>query len=133
MNYNKIYTDASTTGVTINLENEFNILVGSTKSVTEPFLDKNGRTVQLRATITNTNELDTFVQLKTFVRSATGSYNYNSSLNYGRINVKKGILEIYNIASGNIQVDLNFINDKFITSQNTKFTILSNKVIEAGT
>ena len=35
--------------------------------------------------------------------------------------------------NGNIQVDLNFINDKFITSQNTKFTILSNKVIEAGT
>ena len=133
MNYNKIFTDAPTNGVTINLENQFNILVGSTKSVTEPFLDKNGRTVQLRATITNTNELDTFVQLKTFVRSATGSYNYNSSLNYGRINVKKGILEIYNIASGNIQVDLNFINDKFITSQNTKFTILSNKVIEAGT
>lgn len=132
LNYNKVFTDAAITGVNVNLENEFNILTGSEKAVTMPFVDKNGRTVQLRVMVNNSNELDTFVNLKTFVRNSSGSYNLNSSLNYGRINIKRGILEIYNIASGNIELDLNFKNDKFVTSQNIKYSILSNNVVEAN-
>jgi len=130
LNYNKTYTDASINGVNINLENEFNIQVGTSKSVVVPFLDKIGKTIDLRASLVSSSELDSLVNLKTYVLNADGNYKLNSNLNYGKINVKRGILQINDIASQNIKVNLDFINRKFTTSQNVKYTILPNRVIE---
>lgn len=133
LKFNKLYAN-TTGGISINLENTFNIQFGIEKAVTKPFLDKNGRIVQLRARLDNNQNIDSMINLKTYVLNLSNEYSYNSSLNYGNINIKKGILQISDIAAGSVEVDVdfndNFNDNTFTTSQNTKFSILPNRIID---
>lgn len=129
LKFNKLYTNASD-GFTVNLENRFNIQLGIEKAVTKPFLDKSGRTVQLRARLDNIQNLDSLNELKTYVLNASNEYVYNSSLKYGAINIKKGIIQINAVPLNSIEIDIDFAVSTFSTSQNTKFSIIPNRIID---
>jgi len=129
LRFNKLYGNASD-GININLENRFNIQLGIEKAVTKPFADKSGRTVQLRAKLDNLQQADSLIKLKTYVLNSSNEYSYNSALNYGNINIKKGILQINSVPLSSVEVDIDFSVNKFITSQNTKFSIIPNRIID---
>lgn len=129
LKFNKLYTNASD-GVNINLENRFNIQLGIEKAITRPFTDKSGRTVQLRARLDNIQNVDSLINLRTYVLNASNDYSYNSSLNYGKINIKRGIIQINAIALDSVEIDVDFGVSNFTTSQNTKFSIIPNRIID---
>lgn len=129
LRFNKLYGNASD-GININLENRFNIQLGIEKAVTKPFADKSGRTVQLRAKLDNLQQADSLIKLKTYVLNSSNEYSYNSALNYGNINIQKGILQINSVPLSSVEIDIDFSVNKFITSQNTKFSIIPNRIID---
>jgi len=127
----KLYYDSIKTGgeINLNLENELDFNVGENKSVCEQFTDINGRVINLRANITSNQDLSRLINLRTSVLT-NGTPILNSSLLYGKINVKEGILQISDIYSGSINITLPIKNKFFNTTTNTKFSILLNNIIE---
>jgi|LauGreDrversion4_2_1035121.scaffolds.fasta_scaffold01537_13 hypothetical protein len=127
----KLYYDSIKTGgeINVNLENELDFNVGENKNVCEQFTDTNGRVINLRANITSNQDLSRLINLRTSVLT-NGTPILNSSLLYGKINVKEGILQISDIYSGSINITLPIKNKFFNTTTNTKFSILLNNIIE---
>lgn len=127
----KLYYDSIKTGgeINLNLENELDFNVGENKNVCEQFTDINGRVINLRANITSNQDLSRLINLRTSVLT-NGTPILNSSLLYGKINVKEGILQISDIYSGSINITLPIKNKFFNTTTNTKFSILLNNIIE---
>jgi len=124
--YNSIKSNGE---ININLENPLDFNVGESKNVCEQFTNINNNIINLKVNITSSEDLSKLINLKTYVLT-NGTPIFNSSLKYGKINVNQGILQISNIYSGSINITLPLKNKSFISSTNTKFSILLNKIVE---
>ena len=124
--YNSIKSDGE---ININLENPLDFNVGESKNVCEQFTNINNNIINLKVNITSNDDLSKLINLKTYVLTNDIPI-FNSSLRYGKINVNQGILQISNIYSGSINITLPLKSKSFISSTNTKFSILLNKIVE---
>lgn len=108
--------------ISINLENELDIPLYTNFEITGEFEDRNANIIKLAVYITSSQNLFEFVNLKTLVKQ--GDVFVTSADINGRINIKKGIIEIYDTRAFGVPVTIN------VPFKNSYFTsVLNNKVI----
>jgi hypothetical protein len=117
---------ANTPSTVLSFENEFGFNVGLT-TITEKFTDIFSNIVNLKVFVASNQELDTFIDLRVYEDYPLGEY-YNANKNFGRINIKRGILELYNISNLPVLINLNFKNPFFYSSTNVKYTIAPDNI-----
>lgn len=126
----RTYNNTPQGGIIINLENELDIPEGVETAITDPFVDSLGNNVILKAFATTTSERSQLRSLRTYVRNSSGAYVLNTSLNYGSINILQGYIKLNNITSSPFLVNVNLKNSDFVSSQNTRFSVVPDTVLE---
>jgi hypothetical protein len=126
----RTYNGTPQGGIIINLENELDIDQGVETSITDPFVDSSGNNVILKAFASSPSERSQLRTLRTYVRNSSGVYVLNTSLNYGSINISQGYIKLNNITSSPFLVNVNLKNSDFVSSQNTRFSVVPDTVLE---
>ena len=116
----------NTSSTVLSFENEFDIPEGLS-TITNNFQDIYSNIVNLKIFRASNQNPDTFLNLRVYQEYPNGFY-YNQNKNYGRINIKRGIIELYNISNLPIQLNLEFVNDYFYSSTNVKYTIAPDSI-----
>lgn len=116
----------NTASTVLAFENEFNILPGLT-TITSNYQDIYSNTVNLKVFLASETTNEGFINLRTYEQYPAGFYQ-NLNKNYGRINIRDGILELYQSSNLPINVNLTFKNDYFYSSNNIKYTIAPDKI-----
>jgi len=122
-------TFSSSGKLTINLENELNIPFFTDFEITNEFRNKQNQTVKLVAYITPSQNKFDFFNLKTLRKLSDGTFVPYSQV-LGRMNIKKGIIEIYDNRSNNtsVTVSVDFKNSYFTTKTNNKIRFTTGAV-----
>lgn len=124
-NYKKSF--AQSTNITmINLENPLGVNFGAFTTITE-FTDIHGVEVRLKVFPRASSELNEFINLRTYAVTNNNTETL-TNLNYGRINVNSGYLEIGPHSSEPFTVDIDLKYSSFSTGTNVKFTVLPNLI-----
>lgn len=107
--------------ILVNLENELDVPFFTNIDVTEDFIGENGSLIKLVLYVNANQNLFSFISLKTFQRGVDGSYT-EIPASYGRVNIKRGIVEISNSRNTSvpITINLNFKNKYFVSNLNNK-------------
>jgi hypothetical protein len=125
------YTETFTTSgkITINLENELDIPYFIDYELTSEFQNKFGQVVKLAAYLLPSQNKYEFFNLKTLRKQQDGTFTSSTQV-LGRINVKKGIIEIYSdrLAGSQVTVAIDFKNSYFATKTNNKVVFTTNTV-----
>lgn len=129
--FNISYTEGfrSQAKILVNLENEIDIPYFTNFDITNVFLDKLNRFIKLAVYIVPSQNKFDFVRLKVLVRQPSGAF-LESAENYGKINIKRGIIEIEDIinSSATMQVSVPFKNSYFKSSLNNKVKFQTTQV-----
>lgn len=125
------YSDTFTTQpqILLNFENEIDIPYFVNYDITNVFVDKFGRSVKLAVYITPSQNKFEFVRLRVLVLQTNGSFIETPEF-YGRINIKRGIIEINDIigAGSFMNLFLTFKNSYFKSSLNNKIKFTTTNV-----
>jgi hypothetical protein len=122
-------TFASSGKLTINLENEFEIPLFTDFEITGEFLNKQNQTIKLAAYVIPAQNKFDFINLKTLIKNSSGAFVSSPTIN-GRINIKKGIIEIYDVrkTGASITISIPFKNSYFRTKLDSKVKFTTNSV-----
>lgn len=115
--------------ITINLENEINIPPFTYFEITNEFRNKQNQIVKLAAYITPSQDKFEFFNLKTLRKLTDGTFvPYSQTL--GRMNIKKGIIEIYDnrLSGTSVTVSIDFKNSYFTAKTNNKIKFTTGTV-----
>lgn len=125
--YNETFSDPGS--ILINLENELNIPFYTNFEITSEYQNSINQTIKLVAYIQNSQNLFEFINLRTLVKQTDDVFTVGTKT-YGRINVKKGIIEIYDdrLQDSSITVSVPFKNSYFVSSLNNKIVFRTNSV-----
>jgi hypothetical protein len=125
------YTETfSTNGlITINLENELDIPYFTDYEITSEFQNKQNQTVKLIAYTTPAQNKFDFFNLKTMKKDSTGTFIVSTDI-MGRMNIKKGIVEIYDkrLSGQSLTVSLGLKNSYFKSATNSLVSFTSNSI-----
>jgi hypothetical protein len=115
--------------ITINLENELDIPYFIDYDITGEFKNKSNVTIKLAAYYTPAQNKFGFFNLKTLRKNSDGTFSPSPEV-LGRINVKKGIIEIYDkrLAGTSVTVEVDFKNSYFKSSTNSLVSFTTNSV-----
>lgn len=115
--------------ITINLENELNIPYYTDYELTNEFQNKYGQTVKLVAYLLPSQNKYEFLNLKTMRKQLDGTFVTSNQV-LGRINVKKGIIEIYpeRLPGTQVTVSVDFKNSYFNSKTINKVVFTTNTV-----
>jgi len=117
------YTETFTANgpILVNLENELDIPFFTDFEITGEYQDRLNQTIKLAAFIIPGQNLFEFINLKTLVKQSGGTFITNTDIN-GRINVKKGIIEIYDnrFPDSPVTISVIFKNSNFLATVNNK-------------
>jgi hypothetical protein len=107
--------------ILLNFENEIDIPYFVNYDITNVFVDKFGRSVKLAVYITPAQNKFEFVRLRILVLQQNGSFIETPEF-YGRINIKRGIIEINDVigSGSSMNLFLSFKNSYFKSSLNNK-------------
>lgn len=126
----RLYYQESFSGtdkITINLENELNIPLFTNYEITSEFKNSQNQTVKLIAFYTSGQNKFEFFNLKTFRKLANGSFTETTQV-LGRLNLKKGIIEIYAGRLTPVTVAVDFKNSYFSTKTNNRVAFSTKSV-----
>ena len=126
----RLYYQESFSGtdkITINLENELNIPLFTNYEITSEFKNSQNQTVKLIAFYTPGQNKFEFFNLKTFRKLADGSFTETTQV-LGRLNLKKGIIEIYAGRLTPVTVAVDFKNSYFSTKTNNRVAFSTKSV-----
>ena len=126
----RLYYQESFSGtdkITINLENELNIPLFTNYEITSEFKNSQNQTVKLIAFYTSGQNKFEFFNLKTFRKLADGSFTETTQV-LGRLNLKKGIIEIYAGRLTPVTVAVDFKNIYFSTKTNNRVAFSTKSV-----
>jgi len=125
------YTETFNTNglITINLENELDIPYFIDYEVTGEFKNRLNQTVKLAAYYTPAQNKFAFFNLKTLKKNSDGTFSSSAEV-LGRINVKKGIIEIYDkrFSGTSVAVSVDFKNSYFKSATNSLVSFITNSV-----
>ena len=125
------YTETFNTNglITINLENELDIPFFIDYEITGEFKNKFNQTVKLAAYYTPAQNKFAFFNLKTLKKNSDGTFSSSTEV-LGRINVKKGIIEIYDkrLTGTSVTVEVDFKNSYFKSNTNSLVSFITNSV-----
>ena len=129
--FNITYTEsfAAQGKLTINLENELDVPIFTDYEITNEFKNKPGQIIKLVAyRLASQNTFD-FFNLKTLVKQTDGTFIASTVVN-GRINIKKGIIEIYDNRqpASTVIVSVAFKNSYFRSKLGTKVKFRTSSV-----
>ena len=115
--------------ILVDLENELDVPFFTNIDVTEDFIGPSGSLIKLVLYVNANQNLFSFVTLKTFQKSADGSY-VEIAESYGRVNIKRGIIEISDSrnTSSPITINVNFKNKYFVSNLNNKIRFRTTSV-----
>lgn len=115
--------------ILLNFENEIDIPFFVNYDITNIFTDKFGRSVKLAVYITPAQNKFEFVRLRVLVLQPNGSFLETPEF-YGRINIKRGIIEIDDVinTSSSMNLFLSFKNSYFKSSLNNKIKFTTTSV-----
>jgi hypothetical protein len=115
--------------ITINLENELDIPYFIDYDITGEFKNKSNVTVKLVAYYTPAQNKFAFFNLKTLKKNSDGTFSPSTEV-LGRINVKKGIIEIYDkrLSGTSVSVEIDFKNSYFKSTTNSLVSFITNSV-----
>jgi hypothetical protein len=126
----RLYYEESFSGtdkITINLENEIDIPAFTQYEVTSEFKNSLNETIKLIAYYTPGQNKFDFFNLKTYKKLSNGSFAESSQV-MGRMNLKKGIIEIYAGRLTPVTVAVNFKNSYFSTKTNNRVAFKTKSV-----
>jgi len=126
----RLYYEESFSGtdkITINLENEIDIPAFTQYEVTSEFKNSLNETIKLIAYYTPGQNKFDFFNLKTYKKLSNGSFVESSQV-MGRMNLKKGIIEIYAGRLTPVTVAVNFKNSYFSTKTNNRVAFKTKSV-----
>jgi hypothetical protein len=114
--------------LSLNLENELDIPLYTDFEITGEYKNKLNQTIKLVAFIQAGQNQFEFINLKTLLKSGN-NFLVSTEIN-GRINIKRGVIEIYdNRLSGTpVTVSVSFKNSYFISNVNNKFRFRTSSV-----
>jgi len=114
--------------LSLNLENELDIPLYTDFEITGEYKNKLNQTIKLVAFIQAGQNQFEFINLKTLLKSGN-NFLVSTEVN-GRINIKRGVIEIYdNRLSGTpVTVSVPFKNSYFISNVNNKFRFRTSSV-----
>jgi len=125
------YTETFNTNglITINLENELDIPFFIDYEITGEFKNRLNQTVKLAAYYTPAQNKFAFFNLKTLKKNSDGTFSSSAEV-LGRINVKKGIIEIYDkrFSGTSVAVSVDFKNSYFKSATNSLVSFITNSV-----
>ena len=125
------YTETFNTNglITINLENELDIPFFIDYEITGEFKNKFNQTVKLAVYYTPAQNKFAFFNLKTLKKNSDGTFSPSTEV-LGRINVKKGIIEIYDkrLSGTSVTVEVDFKNSYFKSNTNSLVSFITNSV-----
>lgn len=115
--------------ILVDLENELDVPFFTNIDVTEDFIGPSGSLIKLVLYVNANQNLFSFVALKTFQKSADGSY-VEIAESYGRVNIKRGIIEISDSrnTSSPVTINVNFKNKYFVSNLNNKIRFRTTSV-----
>lgn len=126
----RLYYQESFSGtdkITINLENELNIPSFTNYEITSEFKNSQNQTVKLIAYYTPGQNKFDFFNLKTYRKLTDGSFTETTQV-LGRVNLKKGIIEIYAGRLTPVTVAVDFKNSYFSTKTNNRVAFSTKSV-----
>lgn len=130
LKFDSTYNTIPEGGLEINLENELDIFDNQEVTITEEFQDLSNNTVVLRAYANTEQERSQIKQLRTYVKDSIGNFVYSQNLNYGSINIVEGYIKINYVTENPVTVKVRFASPTFISSTNTRFSVVPNTVID---
>lgn len=115
--------------ITINLENELDIPTFIDYEITGEFKNKSNTTVKLVAYYTPAQNKFAFFNLKTLKKNSDGTFSESTEV-LGRMNIKKGIIEIYDkrLSGTSVSVEVDFKNSYFKSTTNSLVSFITNSV-----
>jgi hypothetical protein len=115
--------------ITINLENELDIPTFIDYEITGEFKNKSNTTVKLVAYYTPAQNKFAFFNLKTLKKNSDGTFSESTEV-LGRMNIKKGIIEIYDkrLSRTSVSVEVDFKNSYFKSTTNSLVSFITNSV-----
>lgn len=115
--------------ILVDLENELDVPFFTNIDVTEDFIGSSGSLIKLVLYVNANQNLFSFISLKTFKKLDNGSY-VEITESYGRVNIKRGIIEIYNSrnTSSPVTINVNFKNKYFVSNLNNKIRFRTTSV-----
>ena len=126
----RLYYEESFSGtdkITINLENELDIPAFTQYELTNEFKNSLNETIKLIAYYTSGQNKFDFFNLKTYKKLSNGTFT-EISTTMGRMNLKKGIIEIYAGRLTPVTVAVNFKNSYFSTKTNNRVAFKTKSV-----
>ena len=107
--------------ILINLENELDIPLYTDFEITSEYQDRLNRTIKLVAFIQSGQNQFEFINLKTLIKLSSGNFTTGTDIN-GRINIKRGIIEIYDnrFPGSSVTVTVPLRNSYFVSNVNNK-------------
>ena len=126
----RLYYEESFSGtdkITINLENELDIPAFTQYELTNEFKNSLNETIKLIAYYTPGQNKFDFFNLKTYKKLSNGTFT-EISTTMGRMNLKKGIIEIYAGRLTPVTVAVNFKNSYFSTKTNNRVAFKTKSV-----
>ena len=115
--------------ITINLENELDIPTFIDYEITGEFKNKSNTTVKLVAYYTPAQNKFAFFNLKTLKKNSDGTFSESTEV-LGRMNIKKGIIEIYDkrLSETSVSVEVDFKNSYFKSTTNSLVSFITNSI-----
>jgi hypothetical protein len=115
--------------ITINLENELDIPTFIDYEITGEFKNKSNTTVKLVAYYTPAQNKFAFFNLKTLKKNSDGTFSESTEV-LGRMNIKKGIIEIYDkrLSGTSVSVEVDFKNSYFKSTTNSLVSFITNSL-----
>jgi hypothetical protein len=115
--------------ITINLENELDIPTFIDYEITGEFKNKSNTTVKLVAYYTPAQNKFAFFNLKTLKKNSDGTFSESTEV-LGRMNIKKGIIEIYDkrLSGTSVSVEVDFKNSYFKSTTNSLVSFITNSI-----
>lgn len=131
LKFDRTYNQIPEGGLEINLENELDVNLNVETIITDEFVDQNGNTVILRAYYNSEQEKGQTKQLRTYIKDSSGNFVYSANLNYGSINISEGYIKINYVTTNPVTIRVVFKNSSFVSSANTRFSVVPNTVTES--
>lgn len=125
--YRETFTNSGL--ITINLENELDIPTFIDYEITGEFKNKSNTTVKLVAYYTPAQNKFAFFNLKTLKKNSDGTFSESTEV-LGRMNIKKGIIEIYDkrLSGTSVSVEVDFKNSYFKSTTNSLVSFITNSI-----
>ena len=115
--------------ILVNVENELDIPLYTDYEITGEFKNKLNQTIKLVAYVQAGQNQFEFINLKTLVKQTSGNFLVSTDIN-GRVNIKRGVIEIYDarLSGSPVTISVMFKNSYFVSNVNNKFRFRTSSV-----